>query len=154
MEECGHKENHSNGMDNGEFKVAVSTTLHCLTGCAVGEILGLIIGVGLGLSVVGIVVLATTLAYVSGFTLGLLPLVRRKMTLRRALKMIWVGEVISIAVMELAMNVVDFYAGGMTAGSVFSLQFWFGMVVALPAGFLAALPVNYIMIKKNIKKCH
>lgn len=72
MEECGHKENHSNGMDNGEFKVAVSTTLHCLTGCAVGEILGLIIGVGLGLSVVGIVVLATTLAYVSGFTLGLL----------------------------------------------------------------------------------
>ena len=108
MEECGHKENHSNGMDNGEFKVAVSTTLHCLTGCAVGEILGLIIGVGLGLSVVGIVVLATTLAYVSGFTLGLLPLVRRKMTLRRALKMIWVGEVISIAVMELAMNVVDF----------------------------------------------
>ena len=76
------------------------------------------------------------------------------MTLRRALKTIWVGEVISIAVMELAMNVVDYYAGGMTAGSVFSLQFWFGMVVALPAGFLAALPVNYIMIKKNIKKCH
>ena len=98
MEECVHKENHSNGMGNGEFKVAVSATLHCLTGCAVGEILGLIIGVGLGLSVVGIVVLATTLAYVSGFTLGLLPLVRRRMTLRRALKTIWVGEVISIAV--------------------------------------------------------
>jgi hypothetical protein len=30
--------------------VAVSATLHCLTGCAIGEVLGMVIGTSVGLS--------------------------------------------------------------------------------------------------------
>ena len=38
--------------------VAISATLHCLTGCAIGEILGMAIGTALGFSNWGTVVLA------------------------------------------------------------------------------------------------
>ena len=31
-------------------ELAVSATLHCLTGCAIGEVLGMIVGTALGFS--------------------------------------------------------------------------------------------------------
>ena len=69
-------------------------------------------------------------------------------------KIIWLGEVISIAVMEFAMNFVDYHVGGMTVASILNPRFWLGFLAALIAGFIAAFPVNYWMIKRNIKKCH
>ena len=38
--------------------VALSATLHCLTGCAIGEVLGMIIGTALGFSDLGTIALA------------------------------------------------------------------------------------------------
>src|ERR687895_99409 len=38
--------------------VALSATLHCLTGCAIGEILGMVIGTALGFSDLGTIALA------------------------------------------------------------------------------------------------
>ena len=39
--------------------VALSATLHCLTGCAIGEILGMVIGTALGFSDLGTIALAS-----------------------------------------------------------------------------------------------
>ena len=115
----------------------------------------LAIGVTLGIGVVATIALATTLAYISGFTLGLLPVMRRQnKTFWQALKLIWVGEAVSIGVMEIAMHAADYAAGGMTAGSVLSPMFWFGIAVAVPAGFLAAWPVNWWLLNRDLKKCH
>ena len=134
---------------------AAQATLHCLTGCVIGEVAGLMIGVTLGLGVWATIGLATSLAYISGLTLGLLPVMKREnKTLVEAFKIIWLGEVISIGVMEIAMNAADYYAGGMHASSVLSAQFWFGVAVAIPAGFLAAWPVNWLLLKRNLKNCH
>lgn len=135
--------------------LATSATLHCLTGCAVGEFVGLLIGVALGLHPWTTTVLSTFLSYVSGFSFGLMPLVRQGMSVAQAFKTIWLGEAISIGVMEVAMNLTDYHVGGMTTSSVFSFQFWFGYAVALPAGFLAAWPVNWWLLKSSVKKpCH
>ncbi len=60
------------------FVTSAQATLHCLGGCIIGEIAGLLIGVALGLSVWPIIVLATTLAYLSGMTLGLVPVIRNQ----------------------------------------------------------------------------
>ena len=49
--------------------VAVSATLHCLTGCAIGEVLGMVIGTALGLRRRPTVVLAIVLAFVFGYAL-------------------------------------------------------------------------------------
>ena len=43
--------------------VAFSTTLHCLTGCAIGEITGMIIGTALGFSDLGTIALAVYSAF-------------------------------------------------------------------------------------------
>src|SRR5688500_5989978 len=56
--------------------VALSATLHCLTGCAIGEILGMIIGTALGFSDVGTIALAVVLAFFFGYALTSLPLLR------------------------------------------------------------------------------
>lgn len=139
----------------GPWRNAASATLHCLTGCVIGEVAGLMIGVSLGLSVWATIALATALAYVSGMTLGLVPVMRdRGVGMVEALRIIWVGEVVSIGVMEAVMNFVDYQMGGMTAPSVWSWMFWRGIVLAVPAGFLAAWPVNYWLLKRELKACH
>ena len=146
---------HHHGGTHSSLVTSAQATLHCLTGCVIGEIAGLVIGVTLGLGVWSTIALATGLAYISGFTLGLLPVMRREnKTFWQAFKIIWIGEALSIGVMEIAMNFADYHMGGMTAGSVLSPQFWYGLIVAVPAGFLAAWPVNWWLLRRNLKKCH
>src|SRR5688572_22067633 len=144
-----HAHHHGEG---GALKTSAQATLHCLTGCVIGEVAGLMIGVSLGLGVWPTIILATLLAYGAGMTLGLIPVMRSQgVGLLGALRIIWLGEVISIGVMEIVMNFVDYQMGGMTAPSVASWMFWRGIVFAVPAGFLAAWPVNYWLIKREIK---
>lgn len=121
----------------------------------IGEVAGLAIGVSLGLGVWPTIILATVLAYVTGMTLGLIPVMRdQQVGLLEALRIIWIGELISIGVMEIVMNAVDYHMGGMTAPSVASWMFWRGIILAVPAGFLAAWPVNYWLLKRELKSCH
>lgn len=137
------------------FKLATHATLHCLTGCAIGELAGLAIGVSLGLNPWYTMLLATVLGFASGYTLGLRPLVREGKGWLEAFRIIWLGETISIAVMEFVMNLTDYHVGGVQAASILESQFWLGYLLALPAGFLAAWPVNYWLLKRNFKKpCH
>ena len=137
------------------LKTSAHATLHCLTGCVIGEVAGLAIGVSLGLDPLWTILLATSLAYLSGITLGLLPVMRdRQVGIVQAFRIIWVGEVISIGVMEIVMNFVDYQMGGMSAPSIASGMFWRGIAFAIPAGFLAAWPVNFWLLKRNLKACH
>ena len=149
----GHA-HHGHG-GGGALRTSAYATLHCLTGCVIGEVAGLMIGVGLGLGIWPTIVLATFLSYVSGMTLGLQPVMRSQhVGFLQALRIIWVGEVISIGVMEIVMNFVDYHMGGMTAPSIMHWAFWRGIVFAVPAGFVAAWPVNYWLIKRELKACH
>ena len=149
-----HSEGHD-ALGSNPFVTSAKATLHCLTGCVIGEVAGLILAMAIGLSVWPTIILATSLAYLSGFTLGLVPVMRdRGMSFGQALKLIWIGEVVSIGVMEIAMNGADYYMGGMTAGSLLSMQFWIAMGIAIPAGFLAAWPVNWWLLSRDLKNCH
>lgn len=130
-------------------------TVHCLIGCVIGEVAGLMIGVHFGFPVWATITLAVVLAYISGFSLSIFPLMRRTgLAFGAALKAIWIGEAISIAVMELVMNAVDYHMGGMQAASVASAQFWQALLFAIPAGYIAAFPVNAWLIGRELKKCH
>lgn len=134
--------------------MAASATVHCLTGCAIGEFAGLALGVSLGWDAWTTMTVATLLAFASGYSLGLWPLVKRGHSWRGAFRIIWLGETISIAVMELAMNFTDYHVGGVTAPSIFTPIFWLGFAAALPAGFIAAMPVNWWLLSRNLKSCH
>jgi hypothetical protein len=146
---------HAHSHDANPIITSAQATWHCLTGCVIGETVGLAIGVTAGLGVWPTMALATALAYVSGFTLGVLPVMRREnRSFWQALRIIWIGEAVSIGVMEIAMNAADYYMGGVGAASVFEPIFWYGLAVAMPAGFLAAWPVNWQLLKRNLKACH
>ncbi len=134
---------------------SAQATLHCLTGCVIGEVAGLMIGIALGLGPWISMGLATILAYITGMTLGIVPVARReKVGMVSAFRIIWIGEVISIGVMELVMNAVDYYVGGVQAKSLLEPVFWIGIAAAVPAGFVAAWPVNWWLLKRNLKACH
>lgn len=130
-------------------------TLHCLIGCVIGEVLGLMIGVSLGLGIGWTIALAVVLAYFFGLLLGVLPIMQREgFGPMKALRVIWLGEVISIGVMEIAMNVTDYMLGGIQTGSIFNAIFWIGIAVAIPIGFIAAWPVNHWLLAKQLKGGH
>jgi hypothetical protein len=131
-------------------RLTTDATLHCLIGCAIGEFFGLAVGLSLGLNPWATMALATVLGFASGYTLGLWPLVQQGMTWPQAFRTIWLGETISIAVMELAMNFTDYHVGGVQVSSILSPRFWLGYAAALPAGFIVAWPVNYWLLKREI----
>ena len=150
-----HAHHAHGGHGGGALRTSAQATMHCLTGCVIGEVAGLSIGVTLGLGLWPTIILATALAYVTGITLGLLPVMKnRGVGLLAAFRIIWLGEIISIGVMEIVMNYVDYRMGGMGAPSIASWMFWRGILVAVPAGFLAAWPVNYWLLKRDLKACH
>ena len=150
-----HHAHTHHGHGGGPLRTSAQATLHCLTGCVIGEVVGLAVGVSLGLGTWPTIILATVLAYATGMTLGLIPVIRsRHVELVEALRIIWVGEVISIGVMEIVMNFVDYQMGGMSAPSIASWMFWRGILFAVPAGFLAAWPINYWLLKRELKACH
>ena len=155
MSAQSHQAHGHHGGSGGAFRTSAQATIHCLTGCVIGEVVGLGLGVTFGLGTWPTIILATGLAYLSGITLGLLPVMKnRAMGPIEAFRIIWVGEVISIGVMEIVMNFVDYQMGGMSAPSVASWMFWRGILFAVPAGFLAAWPVNYWLLKRELKACH
>ena len=146
---------HHAGHAHGVIGTTSRVTLHCLVGCSIGELLGLVIGTLAGFTAVATMGLAVVLAFVVGMSLAVLPVMRRHgMGLRRALATVWLGEVMSITVMEIAMNGVDWWLGGIQAGSLAAPIFWIGFAVAVPAGFVAAWPVNWWLLRRNLKHCH
>jgi hypothetical protein len=129
--------------------MAVSATLHCLTGCAIGEILGLMIGTAIGLSTGWTIALAVSLAFFFGYLLSTLPLLKSGLALGTALSVVLAADTLSIATMELVDNLVmALIPGAMDAGLVNPI-FWVGMVIALTVAFFAAWPVNRYLLQRG-----
>ena len=134
---------------NPRNSMAANATLHCLTGCAIGEILGLMVGTALGLGNAATIALAIALAFVFGYTLSTLPLVKAGLGFFAALSVVFAADTLSIVVMEVVDNVVmAVIPGAMDAGLVNPI-FWLGMIIALSAAFVAAFPVNRYLIDKG-----
>ena len=136
-------------MEQGNInKLAASATLHCLTGCAIGEILGLIIGTALGLSNLATIAIAVTLAFLFGYALSLLPLVKAGLGLGVAMTTVLAADTLSIATMEIVDNAVMAIIPGAMEGGIVNPIFWASLPVALGVAFLAAYPVNkYLLLR-------
>jgi hypothetical protein len=129
--------------------MALSATLHCLTGCAIGEIVGLMVGTALGLSNLTTIGIAVALAFLFGYTLSTLPLLRAGLAFGTALSVVLAADTLSILTMEIVDNLVmAVIPGAMTAGLV-NAVFWVSMMIALGAAFLAAYPVNRYLLRRG-----
>jgi len=130
-------------------QMAAGATLHCITGCAIGEIVGLIVGTIAGLDNFQTIILATGLAFLFGYSLSTLPLVKGGMTLKAALSIVLLADTLSIATMEAVDNLVmAVIPGAMNAGLVNPI-FWMSMMISLTVAFFAAFPVNRFLLSRG-----
>jgi hypothetical protein len=129
--------------------VALSATLHCLTGCAIGEIVGMVVGTALGFSEWGTVALAVALAFLFGYTLTSLPLLRAGMALSAVVPIALATDTFSIAVMEIVDNAIMLIVPGAMASGVGDILFWGALSFALVVAGVVAYPVNRWLITRG-----
>ena len=130
-------------------RLAISATLHCLTGCAIGEVLGMVIGTALGWSDLETVVLAVGLAFLFGYAFTIGPVMRSGLTLRRALPVALAADTISITVMEIVDNAIMLGVPGAMDAGLTSPLFWGALTFALAVAFVVTVPVNRWLIAKG-----
>ncbi len=129
--------------------VAVSATLHCLTGCAIGEVAGMAIGTAAGFSNLGTVALAVALAFLFGYTLTSLPLLRAGLALSAVVPIALASDTLSIATMEVVDNLVMVLVPGAMEAGLDSLLFWGSLSFSLVIAGMFAVPVNRWLIGRG-----
>jgi uncharacterized cupredoxin-like copper-binding protein len=148
----GHELHEAHGAHpatGGINSMAASATLHCLTGCAIGEIAGLIIGTALGFSNLATIALAVGLAFLFGYALSTLPLIKAGLGFFGALGIVLAADTLSIATMEVVDNAVMAAIPGAMDAGLGNPVFWLGMMVALTAAFVVAYPVNRYLLARG-----
>jgi hypothetical protein len=130
-------------------RLAFSATVHCLTGCAIGEVLGMVIGTALGWGNAATIVLAVALAFLFGYPLTMIPLLRSGLTFGAAAGLAFAADTISITIMEIVDNAIMLVIPGAMEAGLDSLLFWGSLVVALVIAGIAAFPVNRWLISRG-----
>ena len=129
--------------------VAISATLHCLTGCAIGEVAGMAIGTALGFSDLGTIALAVALAFLFGYTLTSIPLLRAGLAISAVIPVALAADTVSIAIMEIVDNAIMVVIPGAMEAGIGSLLFWGSLSFALAVAGVVALPVNRWLIARG-----
>ena len=129
--------------------VALSATLHCLTGCAIGEVLGVVIGTALGWTNLPTITLAIVLAFFFGYTFTSFPLVRAGLALSTVISVALASDTLSIATMEIVDNAIILAIPGAMEAGVGDVMFWGSLAVALVIAGVAAYPVNRWLLARG-----
>jgi hypothetical protein len=129
--------------------VAVSATLHCLTGCAIGEVAGMAIGTAAGFSNLGTVILSVALAFLFGYGLTSLPLLRSGLALAAVIPIALASDTLSIATMEIVDNAIVLAIPGAMEAGLGSLLFWGSLSFSLVVAGAFAVPVNRWLIGRG-----
>jgi hypothetical protein len=151
MESAAHSEHHHEMPTSGSAltSVAFSATLHCLTGCAIGEIAGMAIGTALGFSDFATIALAVALAFLFGYALTSLPLLRAGLALGAVVPIALASDTLSIAVMEIVDNGIMLAVPGAMEAGIGDVLFWGSLSVALVIAGAVALPVNRWLLARG-----
>ncbi|MBA2425390.1 MAG: DUF4396 domain-containing protein [Actinomycetota bacterium] len=121
--------------------LAISATTHCLTGCVIGEVAGMAIGTAFGWGNLATVATAVGLAYLFGFGLTSLPLVRAGLSFGAIVPIALAADTVSITIMEVIDNAFVLLVPGAMEAGLGDPLLWAaiagGFVIAYPFAFLA-----------------
>jgi hypothetical protein len=130
-------------------RLALSATIHCLTGCAIGEVLGLAIATQLGWDDLPSIALAVVLAFVFGYALTLRPLLASGVAFGSAMGLAFAADTLSITVMEIVDNAIILAIPGAMDVGIGDPLFWGSLALALAIAGIAAFPVNRWLIQRG-----
>ncbi len=133
--------------------LAVSATLHCLVGCAAGEVTGMVVGTALGLSNPATLILAVSLAFLFGYTLTSVPLLRSGLTLAAVVPIALAADTVSITIMEAIDNAVVLAVPGAMDAGLGEWLFWGPLLGGFAVAFGPAFLVNRAMIRRGRGCC-
>jgi hypothetical protein len=126
--------------DQNLNRLAASATTHCLTGCAAGEVAGMAIATALDWGNLAQIALAVGLAYVFGFALTSVPLVRAGLAAGAIVSTALASDTVSITIMEAIDNLtVVVIPKALDAGlddALFYGSIAAGFAIAYPFAFL------------------
>ena len=127
------------------------STSHCYSGCGAGEVVGITLAQGLfALGTAWVAGITFAFAYVFGFALTVGPLMQDGVGFNEAFRDALWSETPSITVMEICAIGTDLLlASEATMGDVL---FWASLAFSLSIGFLAAYPVNALLIRFGVKE--
>jgi hypothetical protein len=149
-EHHGHHEHHEMPASGGALtKVAISATLHCLTGCAIGEVAGMLIGTAAGFSNLGTIAISVALAFVFGYGLTSMPLLRAGLGLAAVVPIALASDTLSIATMEIVDNTIILAVPGAMDAGLGQLLFWGSLAFSLVIAGVMAVPVNRWLIARG-----
>jgi hypothetical protein len=140
---------HSAPTGSALTRLAVSATLHCLTGCAIGEVLGLVLATWWGWSNGPSIALAVALAFVFGYSLTIWPVLRSGLSVGSAVRIALAADTVSILTMEIVDNAVVLAVPGAMDAGLTSPLFWGSLVASLVIAFLVTVPVNRALIARG-----
>jgi hypothetical protein len=129
--------------------LAVSATLHCLTGCAIGEVLAMVISTALGFGNAASIAISIVLAFAFGYGLTATPLLRSGMALAAVVPLALASDTLSIAVMELSDNGFILLVPGAIDAGLGDALFWVSLAASLLVAFVITVPVNRALIARG-----
>jgi hypothetical protein len=123
-------------------RLALSATIHCLTGCAIGEVLGMVLATWWGWGDFASILLSIILAFFFGYGLTSLPLLRSGMSLRQVAPLAFASDTASITTMEIVDNLFILIVPGAISAGLGDPLFWWSLGVGLLIAGAVAFPVN------------
>jgi hypothetical protein len=134
---------------NTSWRMAVTATLHCLTGCAIGEVLGMLLTTWWGWGTLASVVVSIGLAFFFGYLLTFGSVRRSGLDPRTAVRTALASDTVSITSMEIVDNLfLVLLPGAMAAGLATGL-FWWSLAVSLAVAFVVTVPVNHWLMSRG-----
>jgi ABC-type nitrate/sulfonate/bicarbonate transport system permease component len=131
------------------WRMAITATRHCLTGCAIGEVLGMLLSTWWGWGNTGSIVLSVALAFFFGYLLTYTGVRRAGADGRTAAQAALASDTVSIATMEVVDNLFILVVPGAMVAGLDTTLFWWSLAVSLAVAFVAAVPVNHWLMARG-----
>ena len=138
-----------NGPMTDSWRMAITATRHCLTGCAIGEITGMVLSTWWGWGNAANIALSIGLAFLFGYALTYTGVRRMGADHRTAVQAALASDSVSILTMEVVDTVFLLLVPGAMAATLDTTLFWWSLIVSLAVAFVAAVPVNHWLMERG-----
>jgi hypothetical protein len=111
--------------------------------------LGMVTGSAMQLGNWTTVVLSVALAFLFGYSLTMVPLLRAGLGLKTAIALAFASDTASIALMEVVDNLIMLFVPGAMDAGLSTLLFWGSLVASLLIAGIVAFPLNRWLISRG-----